>query len=175
MDRILDTLNRWSQLPEDLRKLGVNDNAPANVSPEKRREYSRAYRVKYSAICRTRSRLSYYIRKRGLVKGDHTVNYLGCTESEYRAYLERLFTDGMSWEAFEAGEIHVDHIVPVSHFGDSEAELRRAFHYTNTQPMWARDNHSKGARWSGAVQPDLFLPVLTKPDLRRRRRRRPLT
>lgn len=162
----------WSQLPVEMRRQGI---AVAPEVAEARRnrvnEVSKRFRQKHSSICRTRSRLAYYIRKRGLSKGDHTAKYLGCTEAEYRVYLEQRFTEGMTWEAFEAGEIHIDHIIPVIYFGDSEDELRRAFHYTNTQPMWARDNHSKGARWHGAVQPDLFLPVLTKPDLRRKRRR----
>jgi hypothetical protein len=175
MDRILQVRLIWSQLPTELRQQGIA-KTPEQVEARRRRvnEASKRTRLKHLIASRLRSRIAFALKRSGARKQGHSIDYLGCTESEYRAYLEQRFTEGMSWEAFDAGEIHVDHIVPVSHFGDSEAELRRAFHYTNTQPMWAWDNYSKGAQLSGAVQPDLFLPVLTKPDLRRHCRRRPL-
>lgn len=54
--------------------------------------------------------------------GRRMAELLGYTADELRAHLERQFTKGMSWERFMAGEIHIDHIIPVSAFGVVEEE-----------------------------------------------------
>ena len=57
------------------------------------------------------------------------------------------FTEDMSWEAFRDGKIHIDHIVPCFAFDlTDEAEQKRCFHYTNLQPLWAKENLRKGTR-----------------------------
>lgn len=49
----------------------------------------------------------------------------------------------MTWERFCAGEIHIDHIVPLSSFDrDSEVGMKSAWALTNL-PMWAKDNLAK--------------------------------
>jgi hypothetical protein len=54
----------------------------------------------------------------------------------------------MTWEAFIAGEIHVDHIKPLAS-AKKEEELISLCHYTNLQPLWCLDNLSKGATFEG--------------------------
>jgi hypothetical protein len=68
-----------------------------------------------------------------------TEKWQGCTAEELKAYLESLFTEGMSWENY--GEWHADHIRPVSSFAPEEWE--QINHYTNLQPLWWQDNLSK--------------------------------
>jgi len=58
------------------------------------------------------------------------------------------FNDGMTWEAFISGEIHVDHIQPLAS-AKTEEELIALCHYTNLQPLWCLDNLSKGATFEG--------------------------
>jgi hypothetical protein len=71
------------------------------------------------------------------------MRYLGCTPKDLRSYLERMFKRGMSWD--NMGEWHVDHVYPIASFDLSNEEGRRkAFHYTNLQPLWAKDNARKG-------------------------------
>jgi len=49
----------------------------------------------------------------------------------------------MSWGNY--GEWHIDHIKPISSFDlTNEYELKKAFHYSNTQPLLAKENLSKG-------------------------------
>jgi hypothetical protein len=53
----------------------------------------------------------------------------------------------MNWNKFNKGEIHIDHIIPCSSFDLTKSEeQRKCFHYTNTQPLWAKENLSKGAK-----------------------------
>ena len=54
-------------------------------------------------------------------------------DKNYIDYLENKFTTGMSWD--NLGEWEIDHILPVSKGG--------SFHYTNTQPLWMRENRQK--------------------------------
>lgn len=65
----------------------------------------------------------------------------GYTIAELRVSLESMFTDGMNWERFMLGEIHIDHINPLSSYDLSDMDqLRQAWAIDNLQPLWARDN-----------------------------------
>ena len=92
----------------------------------------------------------------GQTKNSRTFDYVGLTPEELMAYLEAKFTDGMTRDNY--GKWHVDHIRPLSSFdfykhelGSKEFEdlLHQAWHHTNLQPLWAKDNIIKGARWDG--------------------------
>ena len=73
-----------------------------------------------------------------------TEKWQGCTAEELKTYLESLFTEGMTWDNY--GEWHVDHIRPVSSF--TIEEVMQINHYSNLQPLWAKDNLSKSNKWS---------------------------
>ena len=81
-------------------------------------------------------------------KARPSLDLLGCSAEEYRVYLERLFEPGMDWENRE--EWHIDHVIPLASFDLSDPDQQaRAFHYTNTRPMWAEDNLLKGSLHQG--------------------------
>lgn len=75
------------------------------------------------------------------------VQLLGCDWLEFIAHIEAKFDEGMTWSNHGRSGWHFDHILPLSSFDlTDEAELRRACHYTNVQPLWAADNVRKGAK-----------------------------
>lgn len=76
-----------------------------------------------------------------------TFDLLGYTVDDLKRHLEAQFTRGMSWENY--GEWHIDHILPLAIYEYESAEcpdFKRAWALTNLQPLWAKDNMSKGAK-----------------------------
>lgn len=72
---------------------------------------------------------------------------LCCSIEELRTHLENKFYpnpetgEAMSWDNRGFYGWHIDHIVPLSYFDlDDPEQLKRACHYTNLQPLWAKDN-----------------------------------
>ena len=76
-------------------------------------------------------------------KGRSYEDILGAPFDIVRAHIEQNFKEGMKWE--NHGEWHIDHIVPLSS-GSTRTEWLTLNHYTNLQPLWAKDNLKKGAR-----------------------------
>jgi hypothetical protein len=77
-----------------------------------------------------------------------------------RQHLEKQFKDGMTWERFLAGEIHIDHKIPRAAFNYSRPEhldFKKCWALKNLQPMWALENISKGARLDKPFQPSLLI------------------
>ena len=74
------------------------------------------------------------------------VEYLGCSITELKQYLESLFSPGMSWE--NHGERHIDHIKPLSSVDLSDPKnLSIVCHYTNLQPLWREANLKKSNKY----------------------------
>lgn len=72
------------------------------------------------------------------------VKDLGCSIEEFKIYLESKFQHGMTWENWSIDGWHIDHILPLSSFDLTDPEqFKTAVHYTNLQPLWAKDNLSK--------------------------------
>lgn len=90
-----------------------------------------------------RSRLNQAIIKE--TKSGSAVLDLGCTIHELKQYLESKFQPGMTWDNWSKTGWHIDHIRPLASFDLTDPEqFKQACHYTNLQPLWAKDNLSKG-------------------------------
>lgn len=73
--------------------------------------------------------------------------FLGFTIAQLRDHLEARFTRGMTWEAFARGDIHIDHIKPISMFDlSTENGVKACWALDNLQPLWAEENLAKGIR-----------------------------
>jgi hypothetical protein len=83
-------------------------------------------------------------KQSNLHKTQKTVEYTGCTNEQFINYMKSKMTADMTFE-----NIHFDHIKPVSRFNlENEEELKMCCHYTNFQPLLAKDNLRKKNRWS---------------------------
>jgi hypothetical protein len=81
---------------------------------------------------------------KGNSKFSSAVKDLGCTIDELKIYLQSKFQKGMTWDNWSRDGWHIDHIRPLSSFDlTNKEQLLQAVHYTNLQPLWAKDNLSK--------------------------------
>jgi len=74
-------------------------------------------------------------------KAGSAVRDLGCTTEELKQYLESKFQSGMTWDNWSIDGWHIDHIKPLASFDLTDRQqFLEACHYTNLQPLWAKDN-----------------------------------
>lgn len=112
----------------------------------KKKHRRSAVRMQEDPKYRLREKLSEKVRDAVMLrkgfKSEQVMDLIGCTIPEMRQHLESKFTEGMSWDNY--GQWHMDHIIAVSHFDLADiAQRKQCFHYTNTQPLWGKDNEKK--------------------------------
>ena len=90
-----------------------------------------------------RARITQDFSKKGYSKNSKTEQILGCSFDTLKKHFESKFTEGMNWD--NQGEWHIDHIIPLA-TAKTEEDVIRLNHYTNLQPLWAKDNLSKGSK-----------------------------
>lgn len=101
--------------------------------------------VCFKLSCLMRSRLVTFIKMKTFNKKNKTYDIIGCSPIELKTHLEGLFLDGMSWENHGVDGWHIDHIMPLS-TAKTEEDVYKLSHYTNLQPLWAKDNLQKGCK-----------------------------
>lgn len=114
--------------------------------PKNRESFHTRYRVDLEFTLKHRVRSLIRVTLVKGRQGKRMTELLGYTVDELKQHLERQFTKGMSWERFMSGEIHIDHIVPISAFGAIDAKspaFRECWALSNLRPAWARENLSK--------------------------------
>lgn len=102
--------------------------------------------IRFKISCSLRIRLSNAIKNNQ--KSGSAVKDLGCSIEFLKQYFEQKFYSNpetgkiMTWENY--GEWHIDHIIPLSSFDlTNRKQFIKACHYTNLQPLWAKDNFEK--------------------------------
>jgi hypothetical protein len=101
-------------------------------------------------------------KKSGLKKTHSYTEYLGCTPKYFLKYFEKKMTPDMTFE-----NIHIDHIKPVSKFNlDDHDEILKCCHYTNLQPLLAKDNLRKSNKfcdeWQEIWEAEIIYKETTK-------------
>lgn len=114
---------------------------------DKRKEYQRKHRqenIQARLAHNLRNRLNSKIKNTS--KAGSAVKDLECSLEELKTYLESKFVPEMSWNNY--GKWHIDHIKPLASFDlTHEEEFLKAVHYTNLQPLWAKDNLIKSDKF----------------------------
>jgi len=71
-------------------------------------------------------------------------NLIGCSIEHLKQYIESKFFPHMTWDNHSLFGWHIDHIISCDKFDlTNEEERKKCFHYTNLQPLWAKDNLCK--------------------------------
>ena len=151
----LDQLRQWRE--KNREKLRAQRLAWLAKNPDyakKKRAKDPTYQSRYTTTRKKRDpvfRLTVNLRRRVLLglqgrsKSSRTEDLLGCSFTFLRFWLESKFLPNMSWENY--GDWHVDHIRPLASFDLTDPKQQAlAFHFLNLQPLWAKDNLSKGAK-----------------------------
>lgn len=80
-------------------------------------------------------------------KRTKTASLIGCSILDLMKHIESLWLPGMTWANYGFRGWHIDHIKPCASFDlTSESQQLACFHWSNMQPLWWRDNLSKGAK-----------------------------
>lgn len=118
------------------------------ITQEQRRAYNRSWKRQkklvdpvYKLGCTLRSRIGSALA--GKVGSKYAILHLGCSLDAARDHIESQFRPGMTWG--NHGEWHIDHIIPLAS-AKTESELFGLLHYTNLQPLWAKENLTKWAK-----------------------------
>jgi hypothetical protein len=151
-DELKEYTKQWRENNKEYNKKYYENNKNKikqyyNKNKEKINKYQNIYQKQkreinplYKLITNIRTRIYMSLKAKGYTKKSKTFETLGCSYEDFKQHLERQFTKGMTWD--NLGQWHLDHIIPVS-LAKDEQELIRLNHYTNFQPLWAKDNLEK--------------------------------
>ena len=108
--------------------------------------------IKNCVICSPQEVMASRLRGRisAVIKGSKsksTMELVGCDISDFIAHIESQFQLGMKMDNY--GRWHIDHRKPCASFDlTDEEEQKKCFHFTNLQPLWGKENLSKGAKFN---------------------------
>jgi hypothetical protein len=99
------------------------------------------YRLKVNL----RNRTKLFLKSNEISKTNSTFDIVGADSKTIKDYIEKQFTEGMTWENYGYYGWHIDHKIPLSSAKTVE-EVYKLCHYTNLQPMWSYDNFKKSSK-----------------------------
>lgn len=105
----------------------------------------------FHLIVNMRERIRFAMTKAATIRCERTKGLLGCSIPFLRGYIEAKFEIGMTWGNY--GQWHIDHIIPCAGFDlRDEGAQRECFNYSNLQPLWGKENLSKGDTMPNGVR-----------------------
>jgi hypothetical protein len=90
--------------------------------------------------------------------GYHWEELVDFTRKDLVKHLEKQFQPGMTWDNYGLHGWHIDHIIPVTAFNFksyNDIDFKKCWALKNLQPMWAKENISKGNKLEKPFQPSL--------------------
>ncbi|MFA5195601.1 MAG: hypothetical protein WC401_07365 [Bacteroidales bacterium] len=143
-EKIRESKRRWrAENPEKIREIRRREHKKHRSTPEGKLRTTIS-----NAMCAS---------LKGSKAGRHWKDLVGYTIDQLKKHLEKRFQPGMSWENY--GKWHLDHRVPQSVFNfetPEDIDFKRCWALKNLQPMWAKENKSKGAKLDKPFQPSLI-------------------
>lgn len=148
--------NKHLERVKEIKRRSARKFASTAVGRAKKAAYKRQ-KMKSDPQFKMRNilRVRLYHALNGAHRRGSAIKMLGCEVAAAVKHIESQFLPGMSWRNWghDADTCwHIDHIKPLSSFDlTSEKQLSEACHFTNLQPLWARDNLIKGATVSSCA------------------------
>jgi hypothetical protein len=127
---------------ETCRKYVENNKDKHNEYSKNWKKLERIKNPKYKLINNLRKRTKDFLNYKKENKNTKIIDIVGCSPQFLKEHLEKKFKDGMSWENYGFYGWHIDHIIPLSS-AKTEEEIYKLCHYTNLQPLWAKENLKK--------------------------------
>lgn len=130
---------------------------------DKFKEYRERYKKSPGAAIqrRLRERLRGVIKsceRKASFKRARKNSLVGCPTQFLAGWIESKFQPGMSWENRHLW--HVDHIIPCASFDlTDKQQVAQCFHYSNLQPLWAKDNMAKSDKVPSGHTMELPIPI----------------
>lgn len=142
----------------------ANRRKYAHDHPDKKKKWDKTYVLKNkdklnekNRICRNSSpqnKIKHNLRNRirivlkGLRKGGHLPELIGCSVDFLKKHLESNFCESMSWQNYGKGGWEIDHILPCEAFDLNLMDHQLAcFNWRNLQPLYKIPNIQKGAKY----------------------------
>lgn len=122
----------------------LSESDKKKIAEASRKRYAENPLTRLSVF--VRNSLNKAIRDQRVPRRGRSHEYLGCSWEELKGHLESQFQPGMNWENRGPRGWHIDHREPLANV-KTESDLRRICHFSNLQPMWWRENISKGAKF----------------------------
>lgn len=146
-ERCLENKRIWKKANPD--KVKEQYQRWWNKNPEKSKKLFRKYAgdrrktINGNLVSRIAPAMSRSLREG---KGGRSWESLvGYTVDDLRKHIENQFIEGMNWE--NKGLWHIDHKIPLSAFNfqtPEDDDFHKAWALSNLQPLWAKENLSKG-------------------------------
>lgn len=146
-DAFVAQITAWRTENRERLKAAIAASSKAPHRARKRREYANK-RHATNPQARLATLLRNRVRKalKGGTSGASVLDAIGCSLDDLMSHLAAQFLDGMTWA--NHGEWHIDHRRPLSSFDLTDPDqYSAACHFKNLQPLWGRENQSKGSRY----------------------------
>jgi hypothetical protein len=138
-------LNRESEIN---RQVNYQKNNSQFVNDKRAIRHRKKYNndILYRLKLNVRNRVKLFIKSSNFdIITNGTFKFVGCTPKELKDYIEKQFTEGMTWENYGYDGWHIDHKIPLSSAKTID-EVYELSKYTNLQPLWSKDNYKKGKK-----------------------------
>jgi hypothetical protein len=139
IDKYKITKKEWREknkekISKKLKEYGKNNRKLISENEKNRRNSDPLFKT----IRNVRNRINQFLKSKKHKKNSQSFDLVGCFPQFLKIHIENQFTEGMSWELM-GKYIHIDHKIPLSS-GKNENEIKKLCHYSNLQPLWAKDN-----------------------------------
>lgn len=133
-----DTERRRDAIRAHDREYAIKNREKINEKNRIRRNSTPQNKLKHNL----RNRIRFVLK--GLRKGGHLPELVGCTIDFLKSHLESMFKEGMSWTTYGEGGWVVDHKLPIDAFDlTNDFEQKACFNWRNLQPLTVADNARK--------------------------------